>query len=117
MGGEKKKTVLTRSIFTGSPPRGRGKALSEAVAVTHAGITPAWAGKRLSTHLFFMEKRDHPRVGGEKRQALKLCPLGAGSPPRGRGKGILNVQRDCPPGITPAWAGKSILYYYDYNKL
>ena len=25
VGGEKKKTVLTRSIFTGSPPRGRGK--------------------------------------------------------------------------------------------
>ena len=45
--GEKKKIVLTRSIFTGSPPRMRGKGRWWPESVAANGITPAYAGKRL----------------------------------------------------------------------
>ena len=53
-------------------------------------------------------KWDHPRVCGEKAAFSSSALLGAGSPPRVRGKAsalsLLVAQR----GITPACAGKSI---------
>ena len=56
-------------------------------------------------------------MGGEKRCLHPLCSLGGGSPPHGRGK-VHDLRKiSIGRGITPAWAGKSILYYYDYNKL
>ena len=51
-------------------------------------ITPAWAGKS---------------------QWAMTCYSGQqGSPPRGRGKGIVGSLHHALDGITPAWAGKSI---------
>ena len=71
------------------------------------GITPAYAGKRrlcvVAAHL----GRDHPRVCGEKTQALVPFYLKWGSPPRMRGKGAPTAFATVPTGITPAYAGKS----------
>ena len=49
----------------------------------------------------------HPRVGGEKLTRCIYPGVGEGSPPRGRGKGILLSAVCRWSRITPAWAGKS----------
>ena len=72
-------------------------------------ITPAWAGKSFSITARGRVRRDHPRVGGEKPQALPIRQALKGSPPRGRGKDVKGNRWDKLPGITPAWAGKSVL--------
>ena len=46
-------------------------------------------------------------MGGEKCCRLPCCPAGWGSPPRGRGKEIVDVTEWPTNRITPAWAGKS----------
>ena len=46
MGGEKSKFVQFRFFLRGSPPHGRGKAMSEGGTNDKQRITPAWAGKR-----------------------------------------------------------------------
>ena len=72
------------------------------------GITPACAGKSTAMVRAMTGKWDHPRVCGEKAAFSSSALLGAGSPPRVRGKAsalsLLVAQR----GITPACAGKSI---------
>ena len=91
----------------GSPPRVRGKVHAAGLRADRRGITPARAGKRLSTARKMRSARDHPRACGEKDEPVGYKPSAAGSPPRVRGKerrpdgGILQ------PGITPARAGKS----------
>ena len=88
MGGEKKSSRCCTSIGLGSPPHRRGKGPG-------SGAAPS-------------SGRDHPRVGGEKPCNRALGWGGIGSPPRGRGKVPAARYADFHPGITPAWAGKSI---------
>ena len=107
MGGEKKRLVGLSSPIRGSPPRGRGKACNGAVAVLTVRITPAWAGKSAVSKRWFISKRDHPRVGGEKSSDGHGGDMYPGSPPRGRGKVATWVKARMREGITPAWAGKS----------
>ena len=106
MGGEKKLMKLAVETDRGSPPRGRGKAVSLQRNLRRAGITPAWAGKSISVPSIQSGAGDHPRVGGEKvgRDLERGAHLG--SPPRGRGKVTLLGIRQKQIGITPAWAGK-----------
>ena len=75
----------------GSPPRMRGKALLRQCRNCRIGITPAYAGKRLSQCRAPTVIRDHPRVCGEKglNPVHRCCR--SGSPPRMRGK-ARNVQ-------------------------
>ena len=47
VGGEKRSPMPDSPMMRGSPPRGRGKAPVVSVGNYIAGITPAWAGKRL----------------------------------------------------------------------
>ena len=49
----------------------------------------------------------HPRVGGENARLLSASVSGPGSSPRGRGKRPRARQRRRPPGLIPAWAGKT----------
>ena len=77
------------SIFVfaiGSPPRVRGKV------------------KVQST--LRLERRDHPRVCGEKGRKMKQQFIGLGSPPRMRGKVPPMPLSRFQFGITPAYAGK-----------
>ena len=91
----------------GSPPHGRGKVCTCCCASPLARITPAWAGKRVKPQWAACAAQDHPRMGGEKLGSLDPLSATQGSPPHGRGKDIHCQEHTRPPGITPAWAGKS----------
>ena len=66
VGGEKADTLGEVLMEMGSPPRGRGKGENMNAYAEGIGITPAWAGKRLSILGLSKGGEDHPRVGGEK---------------------------------------------------
>ena len=72
-----------------------------------SGITPAWAGKSVSSEIRTFSRQDHPRMGGEKTAAIQMLQHKIGSPPRGRGKGHDAKLLGRCIRITPAWAGKS----------
>ena len=102
MGGEKMSLLGNGLSSMGSPPHGRGKAFLYDRIDYHDGITPAWAGKIDQTGWTTTSRRDHPRVGGEKK-IRKLQDNGStGSPPHGRGKVAHKVLNARPDGITPA---------------
>ena len=91
----------------GSPPRVRGKQDEVESADGDERITPACAGKtarhRKSAHL----RRDHPRVCGENTVSPISSAARRGSPPRVRGKLLVEQQRQRLGRITPACAGKT----------
>ena len=64
--GEKTHIAWCKCRYTGSPPRMRGKAALRNCGGIVAGITPAYAGKRISGNPTRQQTRDHPRVCGEK---------------------------------------------------
>ncbi len=64
----------------------RGKAANFGSTGRAAGITPAYAGKRVTIFWKGAWGRDHPRVCGEKRVPPLIGLLCTGSPPRMRGK-------------------------------
>ena len=70
-GGEKFALRNMMNVNQGSPPHMRGKAGQDFCPEHRPGITPAWAGKRLTRPAMTGTPRDHPRVGGEKiRQSI-----------------------------------------------
>ena len=90
----------------GSPPHVRGKALHFNPHRTGFGITPAYAGKSSRNETCWHRPWDHPRVCGEKPDNEFDEEYFEGSPPRMRGKGVVNVLVSEPFRITPACAGK-----------
>ena len=88
--GEKSAERLQRRQYTGSPPRMRGKACNGAFNFIIIG--------------------DHPRVCGEKARRSCRRHTRRGSPPRMRGKVKCGESLILPARITPAYAGKSVLY-------
>ena len=107
MGGEKPFLFYGGSSDSGSPPRGRGKGNSKADGRCAMGITPAWAGKSVSSEIRTFSRQDHPRVGGEKDTMPNFWAAASGSPPHGRGKVLQKLRQLSLVGIAPAWAGKS----------
>ena len=85
----------------------RGKAFPQGVHVVVVGITPAYAGKSDCRCEGGAVMGDHPRVCGEKLPGPIIMALGAGSPPRMRGKVADMRKAGINPRITPAYAGKS----------
>ena len=71
-----------------------------------SGITPAYAGKRLSWIRRETEKENHPRIRGEKAGGLPFAICRSGSPPHTRGKVYDTWHSENEIGITPAYAGK-----------
>ena len=108
MGGEKLLKASAELNSEGSPPRGRGKVVSKLFQFCYKRITPAWAGKSDIYETLGTDPEDHPRVGGEKSTQRRRSSACSGSPPRGRGKEILQLEGVGVLGITPAWAGKSL---------
>ena len=107
VGGEETFPPTMPNADKGLPPRGRGRVHAAIRGFAHMGITPAWAGKSAHQLFFFLGFGDYPRVGGEEGWSPPdLVPIG-GLPPRGRGRAPLSRLGEAPPGITPAWAGKS----------
>ena len=107
VGGEKRKPRAARPPAPGSPPRGRGKGNFSPPFDNPKRITPAWAGKSYVFGPLRPGSWDHPRVGGEKRKMQRPTLAAAGSPPRGRGKGMAATVALKARRITPAWVGKS----------
>ena len=94
VGGEKSISAPSWGPGTGSPPRRRGKDISPCSLLAASRITPAWAGKSHDYLNCVYQRRDHPRVGGEKRSIRPQSPRRTGSPPRGRGKEVTNRFHD-----------------------
>ena len=110
--GEKSKYRGICALLPGSPPRMRGKELCPFTTMSAARITPAYAGKSLTIPKLYTRNRDHPRVCGEKEVRHQSRASGIGSPPRMRGK-VCCVHSPAPVcGITPAYAGKSIILWF-----
>ena len=105
--GEKWYPVEPYYFWGGSPPRMRGKGAVRLVLSREVRITPAYAGKRHERSLCRTNRRDHPRVCGEKPDFSGLPPFLQGSPPRMRGKAFRPAVIARWYGITPAYAGKS----------
>ena len=106
--GEKHGAPVSLMCSLGSPPRMRGKGLAVLIGARGAGITPAYAGKRLYLFLCFGQAEDHPRVCGEKELVHKTTNNSWGSPPRMRGKEVSLAPAPLLAGITPAYAGKRL---------
>mgnify|MGYP004658024795 CR=1 FL=1 len=70
----------------GSPPQVRGKQCAFSSSVSSRRITPAGAGKTVSSSSRPYWLEDHPRRCGENRFRGVLRPLRLGSPPQVRGK-------------------------------
>ena len=93
----------------GSPPRMRGKPCHFAQLDARRGITPAHAGKTLSSLALACRTRDHPRACGENRRTPPYRAAKLGSPPRMRGKLSSWIAVIVITGITPAHAGKTLV--------
>ena len=100
---------IADAVPPGSPPRVRGKVIADAPDPDEMRITPAYAGKRPAASAARSAKWDHPRVCGEKFRFILLSLLSSGSPPRVRGKAGGCRTAAASSGITPAYAGKSLL--------
>ena len=92
----------------GSPPPMRGKENANLGLVQYVGITPACAEKRPCAALGAGQRRDHPRLCGEKPRAPVTKLKRQGSPPLVRGKVVLGLVHSLNGRITPACAGKSV---------
>ena len=108
--GEKVFAVLCAASAVGSPPRVRGKATKSEKLRRDMRITPACAGKRYTSETNRLTMWDHPRVCGEKADKRVHAPAAAGSPPRVRGKADAVADVVQAIRITPACAGKRVVY-------
>mgnify|MGYP006944709217 CR=1 FL=1 len=86
----------------------RGKVRTGTRKMSDRRITPAYAGKSLSSHSALIWFWDHPRLCGEKSSHSIPDTLDTGSPPPMRGKGFNPHLVICDERITPAYAGKSV---------
>ena len=105
--GENPSVLAAVPTSSGSPPRVRGKRGNDDGKDNTVRITPACAGKTITTKDRFGMVRDHPRVCGENRESYQKNAISGGSPPRVRGKPILGWKMSSQQRITPACAGKT----------
>ncbi len=96
-----------KPLIRGSPPHMRGKGTECVNKFIAIRITPAYAGKRCSFFLLLGFSWDHPRICGEKFNALPAELKAKGSPPHMRGKALPAPTPRTSARITPAYAGKS----------
>ena len=84
--GEKVPTASAVSCASGSPPRVRGEVQFLFNHTLQSRITPACAGRSSQANRHHADRRDHPRVCGEKFDDKLFSVHGIGSPPRVRGE-------------------------------
>ena len=83
----------------GSPPRARGRRRPVHLGDVAQGLTPACAGTSTRTPTDRRTARAHPRVRGDVALVALTVVVGAGSPPRARGR-----PRSIRPGWWRSWA-------------
>ena len=91
----------------GSPPQVRGKLMGYHYTDGVDRITPAGAGKTVSSIYNLPHQRDHPRRCGENFIYSIVTLSVKGSPPQVRGKLEFCQKVSGIRGITPAGAGKT----------
>ena len=104
--GEKAIQDRTTERVRGSPPPMRGKVLQSRRRYAFQRITPAYAGKSVLCSTQDVQRRDHPRLCGEKDISAQRLYSASGSPPPMRGKAIQTTTWTKLIRITPAYAGK-----------
>ena len=105
--GENALPLCKTLLDVGSPPRVRGKRISQMGGCGRRGITPACAGKTSSSCRTNPKSGDHPRVCGENILPWQVRIWNSGSPPRVRGKLFKPLYAVLLLWITPACAGKT----------
>ena len=85
----------------------RGKVQLSFATSEMLGITPAYAGKSVLCNHLLCQRKDHPRLCGEKSEPENCDMNNQGSPPPMRGKENPVTLEKIPLRITPAYAGKS----------
>ena len=93
----------------GSPPLTRGIHGPERVFAKICGITPAYAGNTPERLRSFHGHRDHPRLRGEYIHTDADGAPEEGSPPLTRGIHFCKHRLSHCRGITPAYAGNTIV--------
>ena len=94
----------------------RGKVTVTRGSHSTAGITPAYAGKSYHFSPIACRSRDHPRLCGEKEFLKEVQHDELGSPPPMRGKVFALLFVLSIIGITPAYAGKSMVVTLYHNR-
>ena len=105
--GKDSSRIITYHYVSGSPPLARERPARRASRYSRIGITPARAGKTISSRQTPRPLRDHPRSRGKDMTAewmIFLCP---GSPPLARERPMPSLHFSGWVGITPARAGKT----------
>ena len=87
----------------------RGKETIQILRYENNRITPAYAGKRYRSVDWLKFYTDPPRLCGEKPFLDGFAKKHVGSPPPMRGKAETFAVADLLIGITPAYAGKSLV--------
>ena len=105
--GEKHGAGGTAQWYRGSPPPMRGKVVKLPQSRILSRITPAYAGKSVLCNHLLCQRKDHPRLCGEKSEPENCDMNNQGSPPPMRGKENPVTLEKIPLRITPAYAGKS----------
>ena len=105
--GKNRLTCNNALMRLGSPPRVREKPIFTSQTDLLAGITPACAGKTLSSYNHRGLCWDHPRVCGKNVTEMVVSFDMPGSPPRVREKRFFRNKHRFIFGITPACAGKT----------
>ena len=87
----------------------RGKLRLNPHRIHNTRITPACAGKTSRTRRAEVQAEDHPRVCGENDVVCVPYVYTRGSPPRVRGKPVVDRGLISGSRITPACAGKTLV--------
>ena len=108
--GENNEEWINANGEEGSPPLTRGKPVWNPGIFCRGRITPAHAGKTPILCMRIAMRWDHPRSRGENVWKAALLHPVLGSPPLTRGKLIWRSCGNLAMRITPAHAGKTLLY-------
>ena len=110
--GEHDATSYIKLQNQGSPPHTRGTRYYCQGRCNKFGITPAYAGNTPTEHIHLTNMEDHPRIRGEHVMSGRIFGTLTGSPPHTRGTLLYYRSCLCGKGITPAYAGNTIILHY-----
>ena len=105
--GKDFKALPPDTRMLGSPPHTRERLPVQGLSSFSSRITPAYAGKTLSSTVLMRVSWDHPRIRGKDAGTLKMTSTVPGSPPHTRERPGMDGVIDLTYGITPAYAGKT----------
>ena len=100
---------MGKNLYGGSPPHTRGIHKRIHAVDCRCGITPAYAGNTGNEMQPSTGGVDHPRIRGEYKKQLTDSLELQGSPPHTRGIPFTSNTLKGKSGITPAYAGNTVL--------